>query len=666
MIKTGNFLFFVLISFFPVFASAVPLVSVQSSIDNDHVGVGQPFTFTVIVVTSENPQVDNPRPPDLAGFELMNSYDSTAISQKMIQTPQGMDYQTQRRREFHYQMRPMKQGRLSIGAFEVVVDGKAYHTQPLILEVSAEPQEPARPQRGRGGGNGYGLPPGWGNMPGLDEIDRAEEELFNQLLQQRRQMQQPGPSGPSYPRGEPQLRTLPQNPNEAFFVQVEVDKTEVYEGEQVTVSWYIYTRGQMETLDRVKFPDLRGFWKEIIEEVPTIQFSEEIVNGVPYRKALLASHALFPIKAGTATIDEYKIKSKVRTPSQMFGFGEAREYTKSSQRVSIKVKPLPTEGRPSNFSGAVGDFEIRASTDNPQVPANQPFSLKVRFEGMGNAKLIELPAIQWPEGLEVYDTKSDSKFFKNGRSYKQFEVLVIPRKEGALEIPAISVSTFDPRTGKYVTKTTDPVHLQVVPGAANAGGESARLKGGDAPSAKASAKTPSWPNPVMGSEARLGFSVPIPFARPAFWFAFWLLMIAALYFKARTEFGWGRRQRDLRDVVNRRWKALEPSLKKGDYRRVGADMTNIFSLVLGEIAGQSGFTTEEIGKVLEKLPPSLRREYGETIQKQFDFFQVLSFAPETVIGPLKEPERLKQGAADARKLLESLIGHLNETKEGKV
>lgn len=663
MTRIGSLLFFFIVTLGPLFARAVPLVSVQSSIDNDRLGVGQPFTFTVVVVTSENPQVDDPRPPDLQGFELMTMRESNAVSQKMIQTPQGMDYETQRRREFHYSLRALKPGRLSIGAFEVVVDGKAYHTQPQILEIANEPQEPKRPQRGGRGGGSNGLPPGWGSMPGLDEIDRAEEELFNQLLQQRRQMMQP-PSGPSYPRGEPQFRTLPQNPNEAFFVQVEVDKTEVYEGEQVTASWFIYTRGQMETLDRVKFPDLRGFWKEIIEEVPTIQFTEEIVNGVPYRKALLASHALFPIKAGTATIDEYKIKSKVRTPSQLFGFGEAREYVKSSQRVSIKVKPLPTEGRPSNFSGAVGDFEIRASTDNPQVPANQPFSLKVRFEGMGNAKLIELPAIQWPEGLEVYDTKSDSKFFKNGRSYKQFEVLVIPRKEGPLEIPAIGVSIFDPRASKYVTKTTDPVHLQVVPGAANAGGESARVKGGpETPGTKAAAKTPSWPNPVMGSQASLRLLPPL--ARPAIWFSFWLLMIAALYFKARTEFGWGRRKRDLREVVSRRWKLIEPSLKKGDYRRVGADMTNLFSLVLGEVAGQAGFTTEELGKVLEKLPPSLRREYGDTIQKQFDFFQILSFAPETVIGPLKEPERLRQGAADARKLLENLIGHLNETQEGK-
>lgn len=631
------------------------LVSVQSSIDNDRVGVGQPFTFTLLVLSTENVQVHSPRPPDLEGFELIQAWDSTAVSQKMVQTEQGMDWQTQRRREFHFQLRPQRAGRLTIGAFEVVVDGKPHRTQPLILNVSQEPQEAPR-GRGRGG-RPEPLPPGfsWPGVNSLDDLDRAEEELFNQLLRQRRQ-------APSRP--DPQYRSLPQNPNDAFFVQVEVDRTEVYEGEQVTASWYIYTRGQMETLDRVKFPDLRGFWKEIIEEVPTIQFTEEIVNGVPYRKALLASHALFPIKAGNAVIDEYKIKSRVRLPSQGFGFGKAYEYTKSSQRVQIKVKPLPAEGRPSNFSGAVGDFDISLGTDAAQVPSHQPFSLKVRFEGVGNAKLIELPAIEWPPGLEVYDTKSESRFFKNGRSYKLFEILVIPRQEGSLDIPSIGMSIFDPRTGQYVSKSTQPLRLHVVPGAQGPAKESERMTGGGEGSKSASApKTPQLPPLILNAEAS-AFALP-PLARPALWLSFWIALCAGLYLKARAEFGWGRRQRDLREIVARRWKSVESALKGGDHRRVGAEMTNLFSLVLGEVAGQPGLTTEEVGKVLEKLPPSVRREHGDAIVRQFEFFQLLSFAPDSVIGPLKEPERLKKQAAETRSLMDRLIGSMTETQDGK-
>lgn len=91
-------------------------------------------------------------------------------------------------------------------------------------------------------------------------------------------------------------------------------------------------------------------------EVPAIQFYQEVLNGVPY-KLVLARHALFPLKAGETYIDEFKIKSKVRLPMQGWGMNpKAYEYTKSFQRVKIKVKPLPTEGRPADFTGAIGKF----------------------------------------------------------------------------------------------------------------------------------------------------------------------------------------------------------------------------------------------------------------------------------------------------------------------
>ncbi len=67
-----------------------------------------------------------------------------------------------------------------------------------------------------------------------------------------------------------------------------------------------------------------------------------------------------------------------------------------------------------------------------------------------------------PVGLEQYDTKSESKFFKNGRSYKEFEILVIPRQEGDVIIPSLSVSMFDPQTKKYYARTTEAISLKVV------------------------------------------------------------------------------------------------------------------------------------------------------------------------------------------------------------
>ena len=98
--------------------------------------------------------------------------------------------------------------------------------------------------------------------------------------------------------------------------------------------------------------------------------------------------------------------------------------------MKINVKPLPLEGRPADFSGAVGDFQVTAAVEDHNVVSNQPFNYKVRFEGRGNAKLIELPPFTPPDGLEQYDLQKEAKFFRTGTSYKDFAIQLIPRREG--------------------------------------------------------------------------------------------------------------------------------------------------------------------------------------------------------------------------------------------
>jgi len=640
---------FILAFLFSSFATAAG-TALQSNVDRNAVGLGQFFTLTLTVVSDSDDSQD-PRIPELDGFELVDQSRNQASSRMLTQTPQGMQFQQQFIKNYSYRLRPTKLGRLSLPAFEVVSGGKVFRSQPFVITVSES------------------------NQAQMDQMDSAEEELYNQILQQRQQllqqMQRPqfapgnllddedmfGSFGRPNGMADAAFRSLPTNPNEAFFISVEIDKTEVYEGEQVTVNWYIYTRGQMETLDRLKFPSLKGFWKEIIEEVPSIQFSEEVVGGIPWKKALLASHALFPIKAGTAVIDEYKIKSRVRLLAQgMGGFlGKPYEFTKSSARVPIKVKPLPVEGRPSDFTGAVGQFDLHAVVENPTVPVNQPFSLRVRFEGAGNAKLIDLPALNLPTGLEQYDSKSESKFFKNGRSYKEFEVLVIPRQEGEVKIPGLSVSMFDPQTQKYYTKTTEPITLNVVNNPNAPVGSSARMA--DTGKAKAALPENRLPDPVLRWEPATDAGL---LYRPWVWGLIYGLISLSFLFKAQREFGWGRRRRTLKELVQKRYKKIEVALTKNDYRKVGVEMTNTYYMVLGEIAGTGG-ASQEISRLVDLMPPSLRRDHGDDIAKSFETFQTLSFAPEEALGRLKESSQLKASVEQGKKVISAIIAAV-ETK----
>src|SRR5690606_2429225 len=95
---------------------------------------------------------------------------------------------------------------------------------------------------------------------------------------------------------------------------------------------------------------------------------------------------LFPIEEGKSTIDAYRAKVTV-----VSGFGQSMTLTKNSENIPILVKPLPPPPASEVFSGAIGEFQMRADLESTSVVAHQPFMVKVHVEGRGNAKQFELP-----------------------------------------------------------------------------------------------------------------------------------------------------------------------------------------------------------------------------------------------------------------------------------
>ncbi len=638
MIKTGNIFltkYFVFVYFLLFSWIAFAGLQVTATVDRTEAGIGDSFTLVVSVQSSEEVDVSEPRVPNLDGFDLVNTWNSSSTSSKLVQGANGMQFDTIRRQDFNYMLSPKKAGKISIPAFEVVVAGKPQFTKPIVMTISTQGSGAAKVPRGRGQVN-----PGGGAGNFFDDMDDAEE-MFNQLLQRR---------GMNVPNAQ---QRAPINPNEAFFIQVEVDKNEVFEGEQIVANWYLYTRGNLLSLDRLKFPDLKGFWKEIIEEVPALNFTQEVINGVPYRKALLASHALFPIKSGTAVIDEYKVKASAQLPTGpmgSFGFGQAYTYTRSSERVKIKVNPLPTEGKPGDFSGAVGQFDVNAFVEGEKFPAHQPLSLKVRFEGSGNAKLIELPPLNLPNTVELFDTKSESKFFKNGKSYKEFEVLIVPRQEGSLTIPKFSVSMFDPVTRKYVTKTTEPIQLTISPGQKGAV-QDQRME--NAKNQVKVEKALALPVLIMKLDQP---PIKMPLVT---WVVVFLLVAGILVWHARKEFQFGLKQKSLKVELVKRMKRMRALNDKKDWRAVATESTNLIYYILGHISSAGGMNLD---KILDSAPPSIRRELGEEIKKMVELFQVMSFAPEAAVGKYKEQKEIDSNLEKVQSVLEKAIV-LSEDKE---
>lgn len=606
-------------------------VTVSATVDRDALSPEDTFTYTVSITSDEEVAVGEPELPELNDFEILQQWTGQEARASFVTTPQGPRFETVRVFRFNYMLLPKREGQFTIGSARIIIEGKSYLTKRITVRVEPGASAQARP---RGGGR---QPPG-GVIPPPGLFDDEEDDIFSQLLRRG-----------TIPRGG--TKTLPMNPEDAFFIQVETDKTEAYVGEQVTVSWYLYTRGQIRDLDTLKYPSLRGFWKEEIELATHLNFVSEVVNGIPYKKALLASFALFPIKEGSAVIDPYQAKCSVYPPvdafGNAFGFGKAYTYTKASQAVKVQVKPLPVEDRPADFSGAVGDFQVTADVKENFAVTGQPFEFKIRFEGRGNAKLIDLPPFQPPEGMELYETRKEAKFFPSGMSYKDFSLLMIPRREGDFTIPSLSVSIFDPVQKRYVSKTTEPVMVRVERGQGQNQTSSLTLGGA------ADEKLEANPKPRLLVEWTEGTRVSSSRQTIGFVGLFGFVF-ALLFWRARTELGFGQRKKDLLRALKSRMRRVRDKVDSGDWRAVGVEMTNTVYFVLGAVSGEGGANVE-LEKLLLKAPPSVRREIAEPLTKQMETFQILTFAPDEVVGRLKEREQLKKAVQQMQELMEKAV-----------
>ncbi len=599
--KIGDILLFTIL-FFALNSTAYAESTVTATVDQNKVSFGEAVTLTISIETSDSVNVGSPRLSSVEGFDVLSRSENIESRSTFI----NGQFQYVQKKNFYFVLSPLRQGKLTIGPAEVVVGNQSLKSKPITIDVGPPGAAGAQAQRRQ--------KPQQKDPLEEDPFFQDADDLFSQLLQRRGVL--PSPGG---------IKTQPINENEAFFIQLEVDKTSAYEGEQVTANYYLVTPYNVRDIDTLKYPSLKGFWKEDIEIATRLNFQREVINGVAYNSALLASYALFPLKAGKTQVDPYKAKCTIVTNQNMLGIGTPYSFTKASQPVYVEVKPLPKANQPQDFSGAVGHFQVTSKLEAPgkRVPVNQPFSLKIRLEGRGNAKVVELPPLQLPQDLETYDTKVDSKFFRDGTSYKEFELFLIPRKQGKFTIPAITISSFDTEKGQYIQSRTDSFDIEVGEGKAGESYQTSPL------------------NLSTKENVQRGKELPPPMIEyasahtldPKVWAGIWVLVFLSitmgLVLKLRTQLGIGQRKRGLRERVQKRLKVLSKTLAQSDYRKVGAEGINSINMVLGELS-KDGAADASFEKLIQKTPPSVRRELEKDLSELVSYFHALAFAPATM------------------------------------
>lgn len=628
-IKSGKILTSLVFFFMAVGAFAQSDINVKMNINPKEVEVGERFVVAIEVSASEMVSVTEPSAPTVDGAQYLGVSKSQRVNSSMVANAQGeLEFKTIQTQAFYFNFQAAKNGDLIVPAVGVQVAGKVIKSPAGQLKVWAQgvnrPRPQARPSR----------PSPFGDDEdhfGADPFAAAEkmEERFNQLLQRHF-----GGGGAAGFQAVPAM-----NAEDAFVIVAEVDKTEVFEGEQITASWYLFTKAGVREIDTLKYPDLKGFWKEDIELATLLNFQPAELNGQVYNKALLASYALFPIEDGKATIDAYRAKVTV-----VGGMGKSLTSTKSSEVIPILAKPLPEAGKPANFSGAVGDYQLTAQVESRSVVAHQPFTLKVHIEGRGNAKQFELPNPQLPSNVELYDIKKESQFFKNGLSFKNFEILLIPRQEGEITIPPIVTSVFNPKTQKYQELTTPEFKLTVLPGTGQQGLDSSRLTQEKADDSEAPLNLLSDWSPQNSSPAVMA---PV-------WGAAFGATALALVVLAAFQLQWFKKPLTIREQFHARLKNVEKHRAQKKWRDVGAEATNVAYFVLGEISGQGGANLQ-IEKLLEKAPPSVRREVGADLRNVIDKFYLLGFGPDEAVQKAAQSDLVKEDIKTLEKLLSKAI-----------
>jgi hypothetical protein len=265
-----------------------------------------------------------------------------------------------------------------------------------------------------------------------------------------------------------------------LFIRATIDKGKVYLGEQVTVTYKLYTRLNIASQMSVdKLPQYQGFWAEELETARNISFSREVVDGQQYNVGLLKRAALFPNQAGKLEVTPFELTipiqvQKKKNPNNVwddffgdpFGRAEIVEYQAKSNILKVEVMPLPENNKPASFKGAVGKFDFSATLDKQKTKTNEPINLKFDISGTGNIKLLDLPPFELPNGFERYDPKVDEQINRAGKisGTKKAVYLLIPRVAGSREIPPIEFSYFDPEKRSYQTISSKSFNVVIEQG----------------------------------------------------------------------------------------------------------------------------------------------------------------------------------------------------------
>lgn len=257
-------------------------------------------------------------------------------------------------------------------------------------------------------------------------------------------------------------------------LKLEASKSEVYEGEvfPITITLMVH---QNTNIMELPFPGLprENFAMKRFQRTPDQTMQE--YNGALYRVFKYGT-TMNALKSGDLTMGPADAKVELLVPDgsgrrDPFGgvSGRQKTYKIKSDPITLHVKPLPTEGKPADFSGAIGTFNVQLQAQPLKVVEGDPIAATIYVSGMGNFESLVCPEMEGKDGWRLYPSKLVQENRNSGLEAGSvaYSQVLIPESIKK-EIPPFALTYFNPETSKYGIVKTEAIPIQVTPNPAKA------------------------------------------------------------------------------------------------------------------------------------------------------------------------------------------------------
>jgi hypothetical protein len=414
--------FIFLILFLCIAHSHAQDIQFSVSADKSFATLGEQIVVTAQVVTTR--KLGSIAAPKIAKSE---DFDVTSANQNQssstsIQVINGKMSQTVTMTYlFYYSIAPKKTGSFTFPALQFSADGKEYASNPFVITIGKEPPQAASEVKASLFLNKKGLYVG-------------EQALLTVQVAQK---------------AGTQVQLTQQGLAELY------DKVEKAMGKDFAVA-------------------------RLFSQLPT-KGGQQALGGENYF-VVKVQYAVFPLNAGAIKVPsvpfQYVTLKRVQGRrgggsffdeffnDNFFG-GGVEQVAKSvlSNSLDVHVAPLPLA--PPDFSGSVGGFKLAASVDPREVPAGEAATLTCSITGTTRPGSIGDISLTQPPECSIFPPEKHVSVDTTGSGIvtrKTYKYLIIPKKEGALSIPPLSWSYFDPAAKTYKNIMTDTLRLTVTKG----------------------------------------------------------------------------------------------------------------------------------------------------------------------------------------------------------